>query len=555
MKKGFTFIFACLLSVIAFGQFEWVYKNGSYNEFTKKFVKTTENNYVLYSYEEYGGEHHFTNLDDAGNVLFDFNLPYNLAQYNTIDAITDIISLPDGTISFAGGIIDIDPISMWGLYSYAIFNVNSSGEITRVISIGNQEINQLAVLSDGSYIILDGVFFNFISRVYLENTFFWQVNLNQYETRDLAVTPTDSILISTMQGLLVLNEDGVVVTLFPNFIFSKIKVDTQGSVLGARDDSLFLLSPDFELLASTGFPGDTILDFAMEGDQIVVLTGGGHIIYRFDNSLNPINSFALDEDGQLDFIAIGPERLVLAGTERYGDSLTNQNIRSPFVKDYAFDGDGYGLGRDVGVVNIVQGNETQLVSQTPSDTRVRFKNVKVTVRNFGDEPVDSLYLRAPGNQFFNTYAFYNNLSLQPGEEKELIWPSLFTTFPTDTTLETIDLCIWTSHPDIRLDEEADNDRFCAGFLVDAEEVSIDEPGIRLFPNPASGVLNVLWPAEGRVAGFRVFDAAGRRMGEWKPAPGETGFVLSVSGWPAGVYFLQYWNEGMEMGVLRFAVGK
>lgn len=79
--------------------------------------------------------------------------------------------------------------------------------------------------------------------------------------------------------------------------------------------------------------------------------------------------------------------------------------------------------------------------------------------------------------------------------------------------------------------------------------------IRLFPNPASGFLNIIFdpgerPAKGQ---FRVLDAQGRIVKRFEPLPGETTYLLPLAGYSPGVYFLQYLEDGKIARATRFVV--
>jgi type IX secretion system substrate protein len=94
-----------------------------------------------------------------------------------------------------------------------------------------------------------------------------------------------------------------------------------------------------------------------------------------------------------------------------------------------------------------------------------------------------------------------------------------------------------------------------GCYTATEEPAGGEPAISLaiYPNPASDYLNfylrTLRPV--REASFRIVNAEGRLMKTFQSdRPGAT-YIVPVWDWPAGVYFLQYVEEGVVRASEKF----
>jgi hypothetical protein len=79
----------------------------------------------------------------------------------------------------------------------------------------------------------------------------------------------------------------------------------------------------------------------------------------------------------------------------------------------------------------------------------------------------------------------------------------------------------------------------------------------IYPNPAIDFLNFQLqnPAVVQGAFFRVLDMEGRLVREYGQLDVSAVFSIPVRGWPMGVYFLQYWENGDLKQSERFVVGK
>ncbi len=91
-------------------------------------------------------------------------------------------------------------------------------------------------------------------------------------------------------------------------------------------------------------------------------------------------------------------------------------------------------------------------------------------------------------------------------------------------------------------------------LIDAtEEEAVPEIGLAIYPNPTTDYLNFYLknarPSKG--TSFRIVDAAGRAVKEFQSAAADATFIVPVWGWAAGVYFLQYIEDGAVRCSERF----
>jgi len=80
-------------------------------------------------------------------------------------------------------------------------------------------------------------------------------------------------------------------------------------------------------------------------------------------------------------------------------------------------------------------------------------------------------------------------------------------------------------------------------LVDTKAPTEEGPPLLLYPNPASDYLNVyLGDGGGQNWSFVVYNSAGQQMGTYAAASSHTTYMIAVSNWPAGQYFLNVQNR-------------
>jgi hypothetical protein len=94
-----------------------------------------------------------------------------------------------------------------------------------------------------------------------------------------------------------------------------------------------------------------------------------------------------------------------------------------------------------------------------------------------------------------------------------------------------------------------------GCYTASEEPAGGEPAISLaiYPNPATDYLNfyLRTPRPVRGASFRIVSAGGRLMKTFQSDRPDATFIVPVWDWPAGVYFLQYLEEGVVRASEKF----
>ena len=536
MKKIITLIVSCTLATAAMCQLEWVsYLQG---EYCSRMFRTTTGNYVLLNDNLI-----FMAVDTNGNTLF-VNVGAPLPGNPHYDSTRDIFEMAGNTFGAVAHVYDFDPNSGMASGYYDVVLYDQEGQYAGFVDTRFFTPDREVGLSGGDFVLACQC--PYITRVTMDGFQVWDKQLPGY-LMDIALKPVDTLLLLTSQGLIVMDEHGVVAAQYPNIKHKLIKYGPQGGFVCVQGDTVLAYSSGYGLLAQQHLFGDKIKSFDAANGRIAVLTESDSV-HVFDAMLVPVGSFRLVEDAAVfKFISVGQQTVALAGTEHYGSLEPNVGTYSVFIKEYGFAGNDFGASPDIGVVGINPVQEVEVQKIVGNSYWLILHNVEVIVKNFGDNTVSSLVV---WNKTFE------NLGLEPGTEQTIIHPEIklihFGDYPGGLVKS---FCLYTSHPDFRLDADASNDRYCSDFLVSSEEAGLEQQ-INPYPNPASNHVNIQLPVRSPAKNtqIRILDGVGRVVKQINTR-GETSFTLPVNDWAAGMYFLQYLEDGAVMGVEKFVVVK
>lgn len=547
MKKIYVLLLFIFMSFTAIAQIEWVFENSSSHNFLHKFLKTQKNQYVIIHGDyENCCSYQLTIVDSIGNTLHNFS-PINIIDtIGFVDAFVNIVEMPDSTISILASNWIVDMNNNGFSYS-SILKFDANWEPSLIartnfgFNYGFARYDMGVSLSDSSYCILHNSSSDKqIWRYDFHGNLIWMNGLNtDFQTlSDLAVNSSDTIFVSTQTGLWLLDKEGNIITHYPSLVFNQIKTDSQDRIIGALNNFLYLVNTDYTVIATLGLQGGTIQDFSVKDDTIAVLTSSQHV-YLCDGNLNPIQDFQLSNSADYRKIAIGNGKLVLSGMERYGSLAKNEGTTTVFVKEYTMDGADNGLSKDVGVTSVSQPQEITVIP-VGNNFRVTLKGIKVAVTNFGNSPVESLYLRNNNSQSKK----FNNLGLGPGEVVELLVDSLVKTYTTYPTSVLLNLCYWTSHPNLLMDADAGNDSFCSEIISSDQHIYLQNDW-KLFPNPTHDLVKIQCKDYGPLSPTlcRITDSAGKVKDQKTIDFQQNEVSFAVGGWPPAIYFVQLFHQG------------
>jgi len=375
----------------------------------------------------------------------------------------------------------------------------------------------------------------------------------EFQVQDQAITSDGRLIYTGPTGLYTISEQGAPTDHFPQWHFNRIEPNAYSGIIGYRHDSLFALSPDFEILQTADFTADSILDFSTGYGMVAVLTQSQQA-YVFNDSLQLQSSFALNEDSEFWRVDVGGEYLGFAGIETFGSDMPTGGTKAFFSTSYTFEGEEYGLDRDLGVVGYQLGEVlyTQGDPAFPGLSRTYFDSVVVQVQNFGDEAVSRFKIRS-GNRPARFAYDVEGQYLLPGDTLQVTLSDFWIHTGGDVgDLEPV--CFWTSHPDDKTDANSGNDGTCADFVVSTPPAP-KAMQLKVFPNPAQDQLFVDWGGSG-TATCRIIHPTGQIMEQFAlPAQGNNPLQVNLSPYPAGVYILSLQTTEGESAAKRFIIAR
>ncbi|MAT55119.1 MAG: hypothetical protein CMN32_11610 [Saprospirales bacterium] len=532
MKNAYVLLFLLFFSSEAISQVEWV-SSDSKSQYAGRLFKTYLNQFVLIHSEFEGdGGHLLTVFDANGNIVFHLNGLDVDNEYTIVD-FKDLINMPDSSVTLLAEALFFDPNSGTGTSARLIFSFDKEwNPIQQQTGSTFWTTDKLDIASDGSFIFMTTTSAG-VSRVLQDETI-WTKWLG-VPCFDLNVTEGDTIVIATQNGVLLFDIDGNEIGQLPDLVYSEMIEKQDGGWIGVNGGALAVLSSDFHLLSGIDVPNGFVEDVHCDGDIIAVLTDSD-FVFILNDSLSVLSSFELVNQGQFDCISINGDNVMLAGTERYGSDQPAHHTLATFVKEYSFDGFGFDLSNDIGIVNIGQPSSIEIEQGNGNYYVVFFRNIPVTIRNFGNKQVDSLVLRV----YASPPAFIGDWSLQPGEEKIFVYDEVKrTVFSGNPSGNIYSLCFWTSHPDNLMDLDADNDYLCSDVLVN-DYYKRFEDDIRVYPNPTTGLIHI--ECENgflvqQIKSVSIFDSMGRMILERPFA-----YFFNFDFLKSGVYTLVFENE-------------
>ncbi len=366
----------------------------------------------------------------------------------------------------------------------------------------------------------------------------------------------DFLLLGHSTGIFKTDLDGNLISsyIFDGIIKNIVSWDNgflfiSGQKLVKTDEGLNILDEyDF----STIIP----LDFkAVVENNTFVVVGNNHILQiGFDLQTFTDNSYEIPGNFEGTSITVKNDILLMAGNIR-----GSANDLAMTAKTFLFDGTTLNTFVDLGIVNLRTENVLAIrYPQYPFLYDFRW-DAFATIRNFGNDTITSVNLVSDMTAMFicgNWYYIFpqEGMMLFPGDSTEIALgemkePGMF--YPNQTSVY-YNLKMHTTLPNGFMDRNLANDEASITFLVDLS-VGIDEnpvSEIRLFPNPASGFLNIEMPANDGF-GWVITSITGQMLLNGFSVLENT--KVDVSNLPKGFYFIEISKNGRKISVEKLLI--
>lgn len=425
-----------------------------------------------------------------------------------------------------------------------ILNIQANGQIS-IVEVpywSSDGLNTAAYpLPDDTFVLydLDG-FGNAVARIDSEGQLLWERNFN---ATDVELLDSTHLLFATPQGLVRTDLEGLQDTLLSPLQCQKVELLPNGHWLLECEQSLQIVSAEFETLAEHEFATD-IVDYKWADERIAVLAENNQV-HAFQLDLQPLLNFSPQEKVDYSCIALLPDGFLLAG---YGS-------RAPFAKKYNTDGSTPDYSQDIGVTSISLPEPPVVGSlEMPEGTfaKMQFPVAAIEVKNFGTDTINRFWLtsffptlqiswQACKYEYFNWKKWFNNISLAPGESKVFQWsiPDVWFTYYMLVNENPYELCIAATAPNNRLDRVPENDKGCVTtVLTDIDLPPAEHYSFSAFPNPSAEPiqLDCQFP-RGRAAELTVFNTMGQEV--WNSQINHSG-IHRLPSLPPGVYIATLW---------------
>ena len=400
-------------------------------------------------------------------------------------------------------------------------------------------------LADGGFIIAN--FDGNLEKRATDGSLIWQ-SYSPHGVLDIVSTDDNQVIISTYQGLALVDADGQLDTTYADYLFDQLEIMPSGELVGVKEHSLTLLAPDFNELSTLEYPEEIIQDIAVADGRIAVLTDAKKILL-YDENFILLQNFIQTESSNFLFLDLSSNAAVLAGKECFGSSCVLFLKELPFFEEttpfYEY---------DIGVTNIEISPEF-VIWQNQDYYSIRFDELKITVQNFGSESVDHWALKSKFRfQLEACYLFDQrktknfSTTLLPGESVEVNWNN-FVVPTKNNPAEPIRICISTASPNGQFESNAGNDYLCNDFLV-SEREQWQEFGFQVFPNPASTFGRIQYQLPKTTNGIvRIFNSTGKAINQYPLEKGEG--ILNLESFPSGLYYVTLLIEGQIAKTLKF----
>ena len=328
---------------------------------------------------------------------------------------------------------------------------------------------------------------------------------------------------------------------------SNIYVKNLGNNLfsAVNSDSIILLDSSAKVINIYvyGSSLSSLYDIASNGTNIYCTGSRSYsdsmsVLLKFDMSLHLLSQKNIQRITTANVIRAYSNLLAIAGT----DLTDDQQMRTELlVTDTATNTTP--LADDIGIVRIIPGKFSSF-NNTGSGI-LNELDLDVVVKNYGTTTVQnfSAYTDGSTGTFCTSTdpeVAFTGMNLAPGDTARL---SLGTFYYQQYVKANVvfKVCAYTCSPNQHVDKNPHNDFICDTFTYTGiEDQTISKVDIRIYPNPASNVLNIESDIN-MYSNYEVINTLGQTITIGK-ITNATKAALNIEKLPAGVYYIQLHDE-------------
>ncbi len=270
------------------------------------------------------------------------------------------------------------------------------------------------------------------------------------------------------------------------------------------------------------------------------------VLLKFDMSLHLLSHKTIQRITTANVILAYTNLLAIAGT----DMTDDQQMRTELlVTDTAINT--LPLADDIGIVRIIPGKFSSF-NNTGSGI-LNELDLDVVVKNYGTTTVQNFSAYTDGST--GTFCTstdpeiaFTGMNLAPGDTARLTLGTFYYQqyVKADAVFK---VCAYTCSPNQHVDKNPHNDFVCDTFVYSGiEDQAMNKADIRIFPNPASNILNIESDRT-LFSNYEVINTLGQTLTSGK-ITNATKATLNIEALPAGVYYVQL-HDAKNVSQLKF----
>jgi hypothetical protein len=377
-----------------------------------------------------------------------------------------------------------------------------------------------------------------------------------YDVFASGLATEDFLLLGHLNGIYKTDFDGNIISIH-EFIgpVSNITRCDNGYVFNGVH---LLIKTDEELNTVDELDISTIIPKGFQAtvkNEKFIIAGNNHILQvDFDFQIIADNTYENSGNFEVTDISVEDNIILLAGNNEHS---SNEMVMA--AKTYLLDGTSLNPSVDAGIVNLRAENIIGVKDpNNPHSFDLRW-DAFATLKNFGNDTINSInFVSVMLENIICSERYYqipqSNMMLYPGDSIEITLGEMqeFNLYCPNPTIAEYTLKMHTMLPNGFMDRNPANDEASITFLVDLT-VGIDEnpvSEIRIFPNPASGFINIEMPAND-VFSWVITSITGQKILNGSSYLDNT--KVDVSSLPKGLYFIEISKSGRKISVEKLLI--